>query len=496
MNVADLERAAEITKLARLLTVDEEGLHFLREMSPSAIREFRYQVTDRLFEGDGDKLHRIGMAAKLVPAPIAAKAAAYAFGPLLCAAVAGSVDPGRAVSIANNLPVKFLAEATMVIDPRRTKAVLSEVPPALGAKVAAYLLSIDEHITMGRFVGVVGDEATRAAAAEAGDADLLRVSFLLEDRSEVDRVIGLIADRLPGVLRAADDDNLWGYAFGMLDSINDENKALIGNLSVDLEPDALGRMIDAAHETQAWQVLLPVTRLMDRERLATFSTNPAVHQPEVLAEILEVALAQGLWLDLLPMAARLPDEPRAHLASLVAAIDADRLAELIRESDEAGQWESMLPIATTMTTEDQARLTALPVLADADVLAGVLWAIAEGELWPAALPLLNTLPTEVKPTLAMTFDILSDDQLAAAARATADTAMAGPLLDVALLADDGERRRILNVLASMTDVETIVKSLPAEDDVWARIVDHRAEIPEALAAILRARSSELGLAEW
>ncbi len=496
MNVADLERNAEITKLAGLLAVDEDELQFLREVSPAAIREFRYQISDRLFASDGDKLRRIAAASKLVPAAIAAKAAAHAFGPLLCASIAGSVEPSRAVAIANNLPVKFLAAATTEIDPRRTKAVLSEVPPALGAKVAAYLVSRGEHITMGRFVGVVGDEATRAAAAEVADADLLQVSFLLEDRSAIDRVIGLVADRLPGVLRAADTEDLWGYAFGMLDAINDEHKALVGNLSVDLEPDALGRMINAAHDTQAWQVLLPVTRLMDRDRLATFSTNTAVHQPEVLADILETALVQGLWLDLLPMAARLPDEPRAHLASLVAALDADKLADLIGESDAAGQWESMLPIATMMTSEDQARLAALPVMADVDVLANVLSTIGEGDMWSAALPLVNALPEDVKPTLAETLDVLSDAHVESAARSAADNEIAGPLISVLLLAADDERQRVLSVLARMADVDTIVKSLGSDDDVWGRIIEHSDELPESLAATLRTRSTELGIDEW
>lgn len=108
--------SAEITKLGRLLNVADADLAFLADLSPSALREFRERTTDLLFDGDAVRLKRVASAAKLVPAAISAKAAELAFGPLLCAALAGSVEPARAVAIAQKLPTKFLAETSIQLD--------------------------------------------------------------------------------------------------------------------------------------------------------------------------------------------------------------------------------------------------------------------------------------------------------------------------------------------------------------------------------------------
>ena len=63
---------------------------------------------------------------------------------------------------------------------RRAATLISAMPAKLVAEAAKELLQRDEHITMGRFVGVLPDESLRAAAPVMGDADLLRMKSTIE----------------------------------------------------------------------------------------------------------------------------------------------------------------------------------------------------------------------------------------------------------------------------------------------------------------------------
>lgn len=382
MSAAELEHAAELTKLARVLGVDEAQLHFLADVSVAALREFRYAASDRLFASDGDKLKRIASAAKLVPAPVAAKAAALAFGPLLTAAVASSVEPARGIAIANNSRVSFLARTAVELDPRRCGPILSELPAPLAGQVAAQLVEAGEHLTLGRFVGAISDPALRAAAAEIDDADLLRVAFLLEDRSAIDNVVDVVADRLPGVLTAAAREGLWSQALGLLGAINDEHRATMGDLAAELDPEQLGSLIQVAHETSAWSTLLSVIRVMRLESLRVFAANPAVHEEATVGAVLDVALAEGLWLHLLPLAGELPEAPRIYLAGRISGLDPAVLDDLVCEAHEADAWNSLVPLVMAMSSEQVGDFLQLSTLADAEVMSRVLDVVAATEGLP------------------------------------------------------------------------------------------------------------------
>ncbi|TLF77501.1 hypothetical protein [Nocardia cyriacigeorgica] len=362
---------AETTKLARLLGVPTEQLGFLLDLPPEAIREFRDRSTDMLFDRDRSKLAKVAAAANLVPVAISAKVAARAFGPVLCAAVAASVEPRRAVEIAAALPAPFLAEAAIALDPRRTAAVIAQVPPRQVAAVATELLARDEHVTMGRFVGVVPEPSLRAAAAVTGDADLLRIGFLMEDKRSIDTLMEIVADRLPGIIRAAHTEQLWAQGLDLLATVNDANKARLGDICAELGDEVLDGLVRAAYELDALATLLPVTRAMNATTLAALASRPAVHDERFLAACVDIALRDGLWLDLLPLTEYLPPQPLAFVATRIAAEPDDRLDDLLRRAGAADQWEAVIPLATALPDEQRRRLSALPVMAEsADSTAG------------------------------------------------------------------------------------------------------------------------------
>jgi hypothetical protein len=169
-----LEIRAEILKLARLLGRDPHSLSYLEQVPAADIRALREQVTDMLFTAHGHTLSRLAAASKLLPVGLAATIGERAFGPVLCARVAGMLEPSRAVEIAARLPTPFLADVAIDIDPRRASDVIGRIPPAQVAAVTRELVRREEHVTMGRFVGHLADEAIAAALTAMDERALLQ----------------------------------------------------------------------------------------------------------------------------------------------------------------------------------------------------------------------------------------------------------------------------------------------------------------------------------
>lgn len=405
-----LQAAAEVAKLARLLNVSPQDLSYLDGLPSAALRAFRDSTTDMLFARDSEQLGRVAASSKMVPIAVAAKGAELAFGPLMCAALSGIIEPDRGVAVATRLPIPFLAEAAIDMDPRRATGVISAMPPQTVADVGRVLLGRGEFVTMGRFVGVLPDASLRAAAPVMSDADLLRIAFVLEDKSGLDKLMEITSERLPGIIRAAHDDDLWTEALDLLDNLSPDSVGRVGDIAAAHDDEVLDSLVRAALRLEAFDALLPVTRLMQPQSLDRFAEVPAVHEDAVLREILRVALTQGLWRDLLPLAAKLPTEARATVAREVANEDDAHLTALIRSAHEAGMWDSLIPIALAMSEPERQRMAALPLFAESAVLAAIIASAAEHDLWAAVLPLVDALPPKTRDSVAELIAALPEDQ--------------------------------------------------------------------------------------
>ncbi|WP_067820820.1 hypothetical protein [Nocardia inohanensis] len=490
-----LVAVAETTKLARLLGItDPTELDFLVDLPPAAIREFRERATDLLFDRDAKRLKGIAAASKLVPVGISSKMAERAFGPVLCAAVAGAVEPQRAIDIAKALPTRFLAECSVLLDPRRTADIIAAVPPKMVADVARELLARGDHITMGRFVHVVPEPALRAAAPIMSDTDLLRIGFLLEDKSAIDDVLHIVSDRVAGVIRAAHTQNMWAEGIDLLDSIAPHNRAWIGDITAGLGGDVLDALIGAVAELDAWATLLPITSAMSHDSLRLFAERPAVHAEPVLAAVMDTALDGGQWVDLLPLAGHLPTPALEFIATRVGEQDDERLGQLIRDADTAGLWDALIPIALTLTDDHRRRMAGLPVMQETEVLRAVITATADNDLWSQALPLVDALPDSAKPTLAAAIGDLSRDQLLAAILTASRSDNIHTLVDIALAQEPSGRPRVLQIIDGMDELEEFLTALTPEtpDVVWQALIQVRDEIPANLLPLLAERARELG----
>ncbi|SFW92327.1 hypothetical protein [Amycolatopsis australiensis] len=227
---------AEILKLARVLGVEPARLGYLARVDPGDLRAFREQVTDTLFDANIAVLQRMALAARLLPGGVLAKIAEKVFGPLLCARIAGVVDVARGVDVAKRLSPRFLAEVAAELDPRRASAIISRIPLDTVLAVANELTRKEDWITLGRFVGHLPDPTVRRALAEIDDPGLLRIAFVLDDKSRIDHVVGLLpADRLGRVITAAGSaEDLWIPALDLLNHLGDARRAtlkpLLGSL--------------------------------------------------------------------------------------------------------------------------------------------------------------------------------------------------------------------------------------------------------------------------
>jgi hypothetical protein len=253
---------AEILKLARLLRRDPETLDYLEQVSPDDIRKLREQVTDMLFAASDGALRKLAASSRLLPIGIAATIGERAFGPVVSARIAGLLDPGRAVEMAAKLSPAFLADVAIELDPRRASDVIARMPPQQLAAVTKELVRRKEYVTMGRFVGHMRDEGISAALSVMDEATLLRVGFVLEQKSELDRLVGLLPQtRLDRMIDAAVQQDLWAEVLDLLGHLSEQRRADLVSRADEWDDEALDSVIHAAQEG-LWPELLSIAQLL------------------------------------------------------------------------------------------------------------------------------------------------------------------------------------------------------------------------------------------
>lgn len=347
-----LETAAEVLKLGRLLGLPEGELDYLEDVPPAELRALREKVTDSLFDTGAATLARLGAAAKLLPSPLVASISERVFGPLLCARAAGSVDPAKAIDVAKRLSPDFLADTTVELDPRRVARIIAGVPTTLVVPVASELGRRGEHVTMGRFLAFVSDDAIVAAMGALSDEAMLRTAFVLEHKEALDHAVGLLPpERLPSVLTCASENDLWPEALDLLDHLSPATRGPIADVVASLDEDLVQRLVTAVSAAGIWESLLPVVGTMSPEGRLLIASRPAFHSEAILAEIL-VAAADGLWVDLVPLLRALPPEVVATLPAVVTSLDVATLSAMLAQAVAAV--DALVPMLDIVSEMDAA----------------------------------------------------------------------------------------------------------------------------------------------
>jgi len=303
----DLARRAEVLKLARLLGVPPEQLGYLHKLDAAVIRKLRRQATASLFDADRRSFQKVAAASKLLPAPVTALIAEKALGPLLCARIAGLLEPQRAVEIARRLDVRYLADLCLELDPRSAEDVLQSMPGERIVEVSRELARRREYITMARFVDGLSDAAIEAVMADLRDDEaLLRIGFFVEDAGRLSAIIGLLPpQRLRNIVRVAADrgGELWPEALALINSVDEPQRRLMADLAAALDDEAVNRMIGATQEQGLWPAMLPMVSMMSTEYQRRLINLPAIQNEAVLGAIIRPADGMNLWPQLLPLVA-------------------------------------------------------------------------------------------------------------------------------------------------------------------------------------------------
>jgi hypothetical protein len=275
-----VQARAEILKLARLLQREPDELAYLEAVPLDDLEALREQTTEVMWQANGAALGRLAAASKLLPAALTATISERAFGPLLSARMAGLLEPERAVDVATKLPIPFLADVAILLDPRRATALIALIPPDQTADVTRELVRRGEYVTLGRFVGHLGDEAITAAVAVMDDATLLRVGFVLEDKDRLEWLVGLLpTERLGRVVEAAAEHGLWLEALDLLGHLSPAQRLGIVTRAPDLDRAAIEAILATVVEYELWQEVLEIAEqdeaLQDRlaERVAALPAD-------------------------------------------------------------------------------------------------------------------------------------------------------------------------------------------------------------------------------
>jgi hypothetical protein len=259
--IETLQRRAEILKLARLLERDPDELAYLEPISLEELRALREQTTDVLWSANSHILNRLAAASKLLPSGLTATIAQHAFGPLLSARMTDLLEPSRAVDIATKLPVGFLADIAVELDPRRASVVLELIPPAQVEAVTRELVRRHEHVAMGRFVGHLSDEAIKGALRAMDNATLLRVGFVLEEKDRLERLLSLLPKaRVTAIVLAAAEENLWLEALDLLGHLSAPRQNEIVAGALELDHAALEDIVTAVVEHDLWEEVVVIAR--------------------------------------------------------------------------------------------------------------------------------------------------------------------------------------------------------------------------------------------
>jgi hypothetical protein len=418
----------EVVKLARLVAVEPDDLAYFEQVDAQDIRDLRDQVTVVMFDADRQMLQRVANATRLIPTKLAAVIGEQAFGPLLCARVTGLLEPSRAVDIAGHLPIEFLAELSVQLDPRRASRVIAEMPADKIAAIAKVLARRGEYITMGRLVSHLSKASLAAALDVVDDEALLRTAYVMESKSSIGALVALLsADRLEQIIRTASSAGLWPEALEVLRYVSDDQRGWLGDLAAGLDDEILNSMVKAAQADDLWASVLPVTRAMSPDSRERFATLASVQTRPVLATIVDAAAAEALWAELLVLLPVLPPAARRRVAALAAAFGRQVFEGILEAAHEHGLWSPLILFAVELEKPAQKTIAESLGKLDDDVLDGLLVEVYEQRLELELLGIIAQLAAAGQKRVAKRISDRADDDILEALTEAAGESSFAPL---------------------------------------------------------------------
>lgn len=220
-----LRRDGEIVRLANVMDVEVAELDFLADVDEDGLRELRYAVGDHMFELESHRLRKAAKLAGLLPAPIVAKLAEHALGPLLSARTVPLVNAELIGAVGERCSAHFIAEAAVHLDLRRAGPLVNSISKQKMAEAGAELARREEYVVLAAFVGYLDDEVLISLLSIFDAETMLRSAFLIEQPERVDALLAsLDDDKLTEFQIATREHELWEESFVVILDLSDEQR--------------------------------------------------------------------------------------------------------------------------------------------------------------------------------------------------------------------------------------------------------------------------------
>jgi hypothetical protein len=372
---AKLETHAEIVKIAHLLQLDPEELEYLAECEADTLSELRLQLIESFYGDENSNLKRFAKVGNLLPTSVIASLTREAVGPILAARVAGFVDPKQAAGVVSRLPVDFVVDIAIAIDPRRVEPVVSRLDPRTIEQLAFELVDRKEYVTMGQFFGFAPEDTLNAVFQYASDEALLRTAFVAESK---DRISVALApqtdDRIASIIKVAIKKDLWPEAIDLFAQLSDEQYVRVINIAAKLPPATLDKLIASTTHHEVWPMMIPAISQME--------------EPDRAAE----ALLRGSDEDFRAFTGTvIADKAWADVEDLLTKLDDDRVAEVIKTMIKHDLWPEAMELVSHLSKSQNARVVNLAAKFPAGILDKMIVATTHHRVWPQLIAAISQM---------------------------------------------------------------------------------------------------------
>ncbi|MBI4898279.1 MAG: hypothetical protein HY827_07910 [Actinobacteria bacterium] len=302
-----LEVRAEIAKIARLLAVEPDAVSYLDKIRPADLVKFREQLIELFYGGEIGGLQRFVGPSKILPTGLVASITQESVGPVLTARIAGLVDPAQAIAVVAKLPIEFLADVAVEIDPRRAARIIGGLSEDVTGTITEILIGRREYVALGRFVGFVSGATLASTFDRVSDADLLQTAFVMEDKDQLTVAVGMLPDkRLRGLIRAAGRLDMWAEAIDLVLHLDDEQYARVIDLVAGESDATLDALIRTACDEKLWSLVLPIASDMDKPGKVIDALLRA--DDAAIISMVDVTIEYAQWDELYALLEKTPDD--------------------------------------------------------------------------------------------------------------------------------------------------------------------------------------------
>lgn len=314
----DLATRAELVKLAQALGATPDEVAFAAKLPHTTIRRVRERAVATLYDEHKAAFRRVAAITRLLPTALNVRITLRAFPPLLAARVAGEMTPDRAAELANRMPVEYLAQACVHLDPRRAAPLVHRIRQDRVLAVIAELVTRGDFITLGRLLDAATESIVRDVSATVPTEALLQIGFYAESDAQLTRAVALLPPaRLRGIVR----DALKGPP-----ELRSAGMALIGRLSDDT---LRGQLAEYAAEAD----------------------------DETLTALLRTAIDDGAVAELLIAVATMGEQAQRRVLKLKALTEPHLAGHLVRTVEKHNLWARMAPVVALMDNDLRHRFT-------------------------------------------------------------------------------------------------------------------------------------------